>query len=430
MKKILITMIAALMILVGCGQKPADSNVLKIEGIEPGYGTAGWEAVIAAFEEETGLEVEYNFTKNVHDSLRAQITSGDAPDVVYLALNATGKLTDTLVAEKGLLDISDVFKGNVLGEDKKVEDKITPGFLHTVTTDPYADGKTYLAPVFYSPTGLFYNETFLAEKGWTVPTTWDEMFELGDKAKAEGIALFTYPTTGYLDGFMAALLTQAVGQEDYTKLMNYDVATWEKESTQEAFALAAKVASYISNDTVSQATDADFTKNQGAIIQGKALFMPNGTWVVEEMKDFPGADKMTWGLTALPAVTEGGVRTATTFTEQVWVPKDAKNVNNAKKFISFLYSDKATALFYENSGIVQPAEGAEDLIKADDANKVYYDIFANGATSSTAGFVAREKVEGVELGDIFYGTINEVVTGDKSGDDWYNAMVEAIKKYQ
>ena len=41
--------------------------------------------------------------------------------------------------------------------------------------------------MFYSPCGLFYNAGLLEEKGWDVPKTWDEMWELGDKAKEEGI---------------------------------------------------------------------------------------------------------------------------------------------------------------------------------------------------------------------------------------------------
>lgn len=31
---------------------------------------------------------------------------------------------------------------------------------------------------------------------------------------------------------------------------------------------------------------------------------------------------------------------------------------------------------------------------------------------------------------IFFDTINELVTGDKTGEDWYNAVVEAVSKYQ
>ena len=46
----------------------------------------------------------------------------------------------------------------------------------------------------------------IRDRGWELPTTWDEMWELGDKAKAEGISLFTYPTTGYFDAFFYALM--------------------------------------------------------------------------------------------------------------------------------------------------------------------------------------------------------------------------------
>ena len=81
----------------------------------------------------------------------------------------------------------------VPGESKKVSEKIAGGFTDTSLTNPYGDGKTYLAPMFYSPCGLFYNAGFLKEKGWDVPKTWDEMWALGDKAAAEGTYLFTYP---------------------------------------------------------------------------------------------------------------------------------------------------------------------------------------------------------------------------------------------
>lgn len=102
-------------------------------------------------------------------------------------------MTETFIKDNGILDITDVLDMTVPGEDVKVKDKIAGGFTDSSLTNPYGDGKTYLAPMFYSPCGLFYNAGLLEEKGWEVPATWDEMWELGDKAKAEGISLFTYP---------------------------------------------------------------------------------------------------------------------------------------------------------------------------------------------------------------------------------------------
>ena len=58
-------------------------------------------------------------------------------------------------------------------------------------------------------------------------------------------------------------------------------------------------------------------KNQQLILDNKALFMPNGNWVIGEMADAPRADGFEWGFTALPAVEEGGERASYSFFEQI-----------------------------------------------------------------------------------------------------------------
>ena len=45
------------------------------------------------------------------------------------------------------------------------------------------------------------------------PTTWEEFFALGDAAKADGVALFTFPQSGYLDATIYSMLAQAGGTE-------------------------------------------------------------------------------------------------------------------------------------------------------------------------------------------------------------------------
>ena len=232
-KKVLSLGLSVLMcgtLLAGCGgnkeEKGADASgkTLKIAGLDGGYGTKGWEAVAKKFEEAKGCKVELQFEKNIADTLRPVITSGkDVPDIIYLSVGSEGGLTDTLVKEKAITDISSVLDLKVDG--KTVKEKILPGFTDSLTSSPYSDGKLYLAPINYGPCGLFYNAGLFKSKGWEVPKTWDEMFELGEKAKKEGIALFTYPTTGYFDAFFSALLNEAVGPEKYNKLMNYDTAT-------------------------------------------------------------------------------------------------------------------------------------------------------------------------------------------------------------
>ena len=132
--------------------------------------------------------------------------NGEFPDVVHLATGRPAGLTEQMIKQQALHPLDNVLESIVPGESKKVSEKIAGGFTDISLTNPYGDGKTYLAPRFYSPCGLFYNRKLFEEKGWRVPTTWDEMWALGDTAKAEGIALFTYPTAGYFDAFLFALM--------------------------------------------------------------------------------------------------------------------------------------------------------------------------------------------------------------------------------
>lgn len=414
-------------------QGSEEGQVLKLSGLDGGYGKEGWEAVAAEFEKETGIKVELNLEKNIAETLRPVLTSGkNVPDLIFLSVGSEGKLTDTMIAEKQVTDITDVLDMTVPGESMTVGQKIVPGFTDALTSSPYGDGKLYLAPINYSPCGLFYNAGLFEEKGWEVPKTWDEMWELGDKAKAEGIALFTYPTTGYFDTFLSALFNETAGPEVYSRLMNYDVEAWEMPEVKEAFEIVGKLAQYTEENTVSNANKDGFTKNQQLILDNKALFVPNGTWLPGEMADAPRADGFKWGFTALPAVKAGADRYSTTFVEQIYIPEGAKNKELAKQFISYIYSDKAVKLFYENGKAMIPVLDASLVMSEEDENKLYYSIYDDGAKANAVGFAAKDSVEGVDLTSaegILYGTVNSVVMGDKTVDEWYNDVIEAVKKY-
>ena len=133
--------------------------------------------------------MELTTDKKLEDVIGPSMQGGDYPDVIHLATGREAALTEQFIKGNLIADITDVLSMTVPGESKKVSEKIAGGFTDTSLTNPYGDGKTYLAPMFYSPCGLFYNAGFLKEKGWDVPKTWDEMWALGDKAAA-AVCLF------------------------------------------------------------------------------------------------------------------------------------------------------------------------------------------------------------------------------------------------
>ena len=420
MKK-LVSLFLALILALGLSiPAMAEGTTLSVAAIETAYGSEIWQEVTAAFTELTGIQVDLVTDKNLEDVISAPMKAGDFPDVVHLATGRPAALTETLIKENMLEDITDVLSMTVPGEDKLVSEKIAGGFTESSLTNPYGDGKTYLAPMFYSPCGLFYNAGLFEEKGWEVPETWDEMWALGDTAAAEGIALFAYPTAGYFDAFFYALLYECGGAEFFTQATSYAEGIWDTEEAQLAFDIVAKLASYTEKSVPSNANNDNFTKNQQLILDNKALFMPNGNWVIGEMADAPRAEGFKWGFTALPAVTEGGDRYSYTCFEQLWIPSEAVNKDAAKQFVAFMYSDVAAEIFAKG-GAIQPIVGFADKLEGD--NKIYYSIYDNGAKAALGSFAATDPVEGVNFADTVFGTINSLVSGDKTEEQW----IEQIK---
>ena len=440
MKKKLMLSSAALLATVGlvaCNNKttttdkPAETKsgekkTLKLAALESGYGKEMWPELIKAYEEANpNVKVELQSSKELEDELSPKMKAGDFPDVVMLALGRKKALPETLIKEKALADISDLFDMKVYGEDKKVSEKLLNGVLGSTVTDPYRDGKHYLAPMFYAPTGLFYNQGLFEQKGWEVPKDMPAMKELAEKAKAEGISLFTYPTTGYLDSFFPALLANAGGVDLFNKAMSYEKGIFASEGATKAFNALGELVKNVEPSTVANANPQSFTKNQQLLLDNKALFMPNGTWVVGEMKDAPRADGFKWAMNAAPAIEKGGKRFVYSFFEHIWVPEAATNKKEATEFLSFLYSDKAAAIFAKHNA-AQPIQGVTSKLPAE--LQSLYKVVDEVDGVINGNFIATKPVEGVNMKETLYGQIDSVASGQKSVADWQKSVEEVSQK--
>ena len=183
------------------------------------------------------------------------------------------------------------------------------------------------------------------------------------------------------------------------------------------------MASYTNPVTPAQANDTDFKQNQQLVLDNKAIFMPNGTWIVGEMADSPRADGFKWGMTALPAVEAGGAGYSYTWFEQAWIPAGAEHVDAAKQFIAFLYSDTACEIFAKG-GAIQPVLGVADNMEGD--NKMFYSIYDNGAKAAMGAFAAYNSVAGLgTVREVFLDPVNQLVSGNMTRDEWVNGIKEA-----
>lgn len=423
--------VTALSLLAGCSSGADDSGssktTLKVAALEGGYGKDMYAQAIAAYEKShPDVDVQLQISKSIEDEISPNMKAGRFPDVIVLGQGRKAALTETLIKDKSLEDLSSVLKTKIPGEETTVGEKLTDGIIGSLNTNPYGTDQTYLLPMYYAPTGLFYNQGLFSQKGWQVPATWDEMFALGDKAKAQGIALFTYPTAGYLDSFFFALLADIGGEQFYTDVMTYKQGVWRTAQARQALDITTRLLSYAAPTTVGYANEQDFTKNQQSILDNKALFMPNGTWIVGEMKDAPRAADFQWGLTPLPAVTAGGKRYITTSVESVWIPSAAAQKDAAKDFIAYLYSDEAAQIFAKSNAI-QPIKGIADTLTGETAE--FYKVYEDPSVAAlVGGFAGVAPVEGVDIKGTLFDTANSIISGDKTEDQWQTALSDASEK--
>ena len=85
-----------------------------------------------------------------------------------------------------------------------------------------------------------------------------------------------------------------------------------------------------------------------------------------------------------------------------------------------MYSDVAAEIFAKG-GAIQPIVGFADTLEGD--SKLFYSIYDNGAKAALGNFAATDPVEGVNFADTVFGTINSLVSGDKTEEQW----IEQIK---
>ena len=148
---------------------------------------AGMEAIDAAFTTDTGVTVNLNTVD--HNTFQDQITNylGGTPQTVYTWFSG---FRMKFFAEQGFnVPIDDVWA--------TVASNFTEGFANSVVGN---DNKVYGIPVDYYPWAVFYRKSVFADKGYTVPTTWDELITLAGKMKTDGIIPIAF---GDKDGWPA-----------------------------------------------------------------------------------------------------------------------------------------------------------------------------------------------------------------------------------
>lgn len=418
MKKFWSLLLALVMALsmAGVSAVAEGNTVLKVAVFEGGYGADYWLEVAKLFEAANpGVTVEVTHNPEIGDIVRPQILAGDAPDFIYLASANKSGLAQALIKDMALEELTDVFTD-------ELKAKILPGFLETQLCQPYGDGKIYLAPMFYSPTGLWYNKNYFETNKIEAPVTWDDFFALKNAITDRSVFTYQGSHPGYLEALIVPAIASAAGAEVMNGCFNYDVDAWKNEAVVATLENIARIGT---EGLLLPGTPAmQFSEAQSEFVLGKAALCTNGTWFEGEMAEAPKEEGFEWGFCAAPAMSAEGDKYVFTTLEEMYIPASAKNIDLAKKFLAFQYSDEAVKLCAEKAKGIPPVAGAAEVLKPEVSSATYeaLAIYDKGYKPYIGGFTVVEDTS-VLPKDEFFGKAGAAMSGELSGADWANLMV-------
>jgi alpha-glucoside transport system substrate-binding protein len=170
------------------------------------------------FTECTGANVEYEGSKEFEAQLVVRVKSGNAPDIAY-------------VPQPGLLKTLVQDTGKVVEAPQDVSDNVDKWFGEDWKNYGTVDDKFYAAPLGANVKSfVWYSPKMFAEKGWTVPETWDDMMALSDTIAATGIkpwcaGIGSGDATGWpLTDWLEDVILRDAGADYYDGWVNHDTA--------------------------------------------------------------------------------------------------------------------------------------------------------------------------------------------------------------
>lgn len=402
------------------GAKTFANNELNVAVFQGAYGRDFWDALASDFMKQyPGTKINVTANPKLGDMIKPQIAAGNPPDFIYLNQGEASGVTQSLINDHQLTDLTDVFDGSALDKDTPIKDEILDGILDSKFCTPYDDGKIYIAPYNYGVEGLWYNKTYFDQKGYTPPKTWDEFFAMADKSKADGRALFTYQGIypGYLEEILVPALYSAGGDAAVKAFDDYSL-DWTSGSAKQALSIFGKIQS---DKLLMQGTVAmNHTQAQTAFLQGKAMFIPNGSWFESEMKDAPRESGFVYGFAGVPSFKQGDTVNAMASIEQMYIPAKAKNPELAKEFLKFIYTDDGVKLNGAKASAVLCVKGAADAVKDSLTPSQYncYSAVENGMhlVISTLNPVAKGST--INPSDEIYNPVTDVMNGQLTVTQW------------
>ena len=292
-------------------------------------------------QKHTGSTVKVSPSTQIAQQLQPRFVGGNPPDLIdNSGANSIG--FNTILDQLATLD--DVFEAENL-EGKKIADTLYAGVKEPGTFGDKFVAINYVLTLY----GLWYSDSLFKANSWTPPKTYDDLLDLGAKAKAKGKYLFVWgkEAATYYQTLAVDSAIKEGGDEVRLSLGNLEADCWSKPQIQgvfKAMETMVKNGYFVPGGAGTQftAAQAKWSNDQQAILY------PSGSWIENEMKkatktgfDMTGIPEPT--LTANSKLPYEALRSAAG--EPFVVPAKAKNPAGGKEVLRAMLSKDAATNF-------------------------------------------------------------------------------------
>ena len=208
--------LAAGIVMVASLSASAQEKVVKILGPFGKQEEARFNECIAAFEKETGIDVQYESASNFDTLINVRVESGDTPDV-------------TAVPQPGLMKRF-ASTNKLVPLWPEIIAKIDQNYAPIWKELGSHDGKVY--GVFHRvnlKSLVWYSKQAFDEAGYQIPKTWDELLALSQQMVDDGatpwcIGIESGSGTGWpATDWMEDIMLRTAGPKVYDQWVNHDI---------------------------------------------------------------------------------------------------------------------------------------------------------------------------------------------------------------
>ncbi|NIK59759.1 N-acetylglucosamine/diacetylchitobiose ABC transporter substrate-binding protein [Kribbella shirazensis] len=362
-------------------------------------------------------QISHKGITDILPQLQPRFNGGNPPDVIdnsgasllpMSTLASTGQLADLTA----LLDAPSVDDKSV-----KVRDTLEPIGLEAAMLD----GKPLVLEYVLTVYAIWYNKALFDKNGWTPAKTWAEFLTLCEEIKKAGIAPIAFQGKhgNYIGQVVLDMAVKHGGHEVIKAIDSLEPNAWKHPSIKMA---AEALLELRGKGYFMQGTEGlDHIQSQTAWNQGKAAFIPSGSWLENEQKKVAPADFLT---TASYTPLLDGAKLPVDCTriaagENFIVPEKAKNKPGGLEYLRIMLSKEAAGKFTEMTGSPTIVKGSTEGIKLSPGAASSAALIKSGGTNNWTAYFAG-----------WYSTMDkpsrsimaELAAGRATADDFCNRM--------